>query len=472
MALYKYFKSDKDTLPDPHGPLASTVPSATIQAANKAVKRVLDAESKDEAPRSGQVGSRGQYEVFSPTEKAVIAKYAIEVGVTKAIRKLEKNYPGRQLKESTVRSWVKKYKEEIWQTHTSPAKLDDKKRGKPLLLGKELDEQVKAYILALRDKGGVINSAIVQASAIGIVMKSDMRLLKCNGGHIDITKHWAQSFLDRLGFVKRRASSKAKVTVEKFEEMKAQFLFDVKTIVEMADVPPELVINWDHTGLNYVPVSNWTMAAEGSKRVEIAGVDDKRQITAVFAGTMNGFFLPPQIIYKGKTQKCLPSVSFPDTWHITYTCNHWANEKTTEDYILKILLPYVKNKQKELCVSSAIVIFDRFKGQCTPRILSLLASNNIYIAIVPGNCTDRLQPLDVSVNKSVKEYLRGKFQAWYSEQIRSLLNSGASDVAVDLKMSIMKPLGAKWLMEMYDHLLTKPEIIINGFKGSGILAYN
>ena len=120
-------------------------------------------------------------------------------------------------------------------------------------------------------------------------------------------------------------------------------------------------------------------------------------------------------------------------------------------------------------MSSAIVIFDRFKGQCTPRIL---ASNNIYIAIVPGNCTDRLQPLDVSVNKSVKEYLRGKFQAWYSEQIRSLLNSGASDVAVDLKMSIMKPLGAMWLMEMYDHLLTKPEIIINGFKGSGILAYN
>ena len=59
----------------------------------------------------------------------------------------------------------------------------------------------------------------MQASAIGIVMKTDMRLLKCNGSHIDITKHWAQSFLDRLGFVKRRASSKAKVTVgEQAEE--------------------------------------------------------------------------------------------------------------------------------------------------------------------------------------------------------------------------------------------------------------
>ena len=136
-----------------------------------------------------------------------------------------------------------------------------------------------------------------------------------------------------MGYVKRRASSKAKVCPEKFDEVKAQFLFDVKSIVIMGDIPPELIINWDHTGLNYVPASNWTMALKGSKRVEIGGLDDKRQLTAVFAGTMTGFFLPPQIIYQGKTPKCLPSIKFPESWHITYSCNHWANEKTTEDYI-------------------------------------------------------------------------------------------------------------------------------------------
>ena len=132
-------------------------------------------------------------------------------------------------------------------------------------------------------------------------------------------------------------SSKAKVSPEKFNEMKAQFLFDVKTIVVMEDIPADLIINWDHTGLNYVPVSNWTMAAQGSKRVEIGGIDDKRQITAVFAGTMSGLFLPPQIIYQGNTTKCLPPFKFPNSWHITYSHNHWANERTTEDYIRKFL---------------------------------------------------------------------------------------------------------------------------------------
>ena len=73
------------------------------------------------------------------------------------------------------------------------------------------------------------------------------------------------------------------------------------------------------------------MAKEGSKRAEISRIDDKRQITAVFGGTMAGDFLPPQLIYKGKTPMSLPSVEFPADWHITFTENHWSNEKAMAD---------------------------------------------------------------------------------------------------------------------------------------------
>lgn len=331
------------------------MPSSSIEVANEAVKKVLEADDERCKPR-------GQYNSFN-SSKATIAKCALEIGVTKAIRKLEKQFPGRTLKESSIRGWVSKYKQEVNLKRLSSAKnvggedfcldvevkkLENKKRGRPLLLGEELDEQVKTYILALRNNGAVINSAIVIGCATGIVKSHDSNLLKCNGGHINITKHWALSLLHRLGFVKRKSSTKAKVTVSDFEEKKAQFLFDIESIIVMEEIPSDLVINWDHTGINYVPVSSWTMAPEGAKRIEIAGVDDKRQITAVFAGTMSGKFLPPQIIYKGKTEKCLPTVEFPKEWHITNTPNHWANEQTTEAYIIKILLPYIVKKRKEL----------------------------------------------------------------------------------------------------------------------------
>ena len=129
-----------------------------------------------------------------------------------------------------------------------------------------------------------------------------------------------------MGLVKRRSSTKAKVDVKDFEELKKKFLQDINNVIQMDEIPADLIINFDQTGINYVPVSSWTMEKEGSKRVEITGKDDKRQITAVLAGTVNGNFLPVQLIYKGTTKRCLPTFKFPDDWDINYSHNHWCNE--------------------------------------------------------------------------------------------------------------------------------------------------
>jgi hypothetical protein len=42
-----------------------------------------------------------------------------------------------------------------------------------------------------------------------------------------------------------------------------------------------------------VPVSNWTLAEEGSKQVAIVGLEDKRLITVVMACAMDGSLVPP-----------------------------------------------------------------------------------------------------------------------------------------------------------------------------------
>ena len=59
------------------------------------------------------------------------------------------------------------------------------------------------------------------------------------------------------------------------------------------------------------------METEGLKRIEVAGKDDKRQITAVFGASMEGDFLPVQLVYQGKTTRCLPQVEFPVGGDIT-----------------------------------------------------------------------------------------------------------------------------------------------------------
>ena len=53
--------------------------------------------------------------------------------------------------------------------------------------------------------------------------------------------------MERMGFVKRRASTKAKVSVSDFQQLKVQFVIDVKVVIEMEEILGELVINWDQT---------------------------------------------------------------------------------------------------------------------------------------------------------------------------------------------------------------------------------
>ena len=62
------------------------------------------------------------------------------------------------------------------------------------------------------------------------------------------------------------------------------------------------------------------------------------------------------------------------------------------------------------------VLFDNFKAQITSNVFTLLDHNNINIVLNPPNCTDRLQPLDIGVNKAVKDHLHREFQSWYAEK--------------------------------------------------------
>ena len=54
--------------------------------------------------------------------------------------------------------------------------------------------------------------------------------------------------------------------------------------------------------------------------------------------------------------------------------------------------------------------------------LDFLFENNIKVVYVPARCTDRLQPLDASVQKAITNHLRQSFEDWYADEIVKQLN--------------------------------------------------
>ena len=109
--------------------------------------------------------------------------------------------------------------------------LPSKRRGRPLLLGEKGEDEVQSLVKLQRDKGYLVNTATVMATAVSVVTSHDANLLAENGGHIDISKSWATRFLERMNMVKRKGTTTAKILPANFEKVKKQYLSDICSMV-------------------------------------------------------------------------------------------------------------------------------------------------------------------------------------------------------------------------------------------------
>ena len=86
-----------------------------------------------------------------------------------------------------------------------------------------------------------------------------------------------------------------------------------------------MVLNHDQTPLKYVPSGNTTLVQKSSGTVPIKGVSDKRMITGTFTVSLDGQYLPIQLIYVGKTQRSIPKVNFPKEFLFSADPKHFSS---------------------------------------------------------------------------------------------------------------------------------------------------
>ena len=89
-----------------------------------------------------------------------------------------------------------------------------------------------------------------------------------------------------------------------------------------------------------------------------------------------------------------------------------------------------------------------------------LNENNIKLQKVPANLTYLFQPLDVQggPNGHSKSFMEKKFTLWYTDQVKNELDKGKKieEIDISMKLSILKPLHAKWLTDLYNYM-TSPD---------------
>ena len=107
----------------------------------------------------------------------------------------------------------------------------------------------------------------------------------------------------------------------------------------------------------------------------------------------------------------------------------------------------------------SLVIMNAFKGQENIVLKELCTTNLCEIVIVPHNLRFKFQPLDISVNKAAKSFISDKYNTWMANEVSNQLKRGISpcDVKFALQLGIIKPLHAKWIVELYTQMQNEQE---------------
>ena len=123
-------------------------------------------------------------------------------------------------------------------------------------------------------------------------------------------------------------------------------------------------------------------------------------------------------------------------------------------------------------MGTIFLVIDNFKGQLTSKVNSILEANNSHVCLLPHNTTDELQPLDISVNKPAKDFLRDKFQEWYVEKVMDQIDANADPDDVDIDpICLSMPVLKQMMVEMSGYISDNPQIIVNGFIRAGISGF-
>ena len=107
-----------------------------------------------------------------------------------------------------------------------------------------------------------------------------------------------------------------------------------------------------------------------------------------------------------------------------------------------------------------LLVFDSFKAHLLDDVLQTLKRENASIVVVPGGCTSKAQPVDVSLNRPIKDTMR---VLWEEFMTSSMAHNLVSEVPISTKGDVVD-----WIVRAHALLDSQPECVAKSFKVCGI----
>uniref|UniRef100_A0A8D2KT45 Pogo transposable element derived with ZNF domain n=2 Tax=Varanus komodoensis TaxID=61221 RepID=A0A8D2KT45_VARKO len=331
-----------------------------------------------------------------------------------------------------IRRWLRRF--QAFQEE-NVASLSE---GKYLSL--EAEEKLAEWVLTQREQQLPVNEETLfqKATKIGRSLE----------GGFKISYEWAVRFMLRHNLSTHNRRAVAHPLPKDVEGNASSFIEFVQRQIHTQDLPLSMIAAIDEISL-FLDVEVLCSDDRKENALQTVGTGEP-WCDVVLAILADGSVLPTLVFYRGRVEQ---AASVPETIILEAKESGYSDDEIMDVWSSKVWHKHIEGQN-----SKGMLVLDCHRTHLSEEVLSLLSSSSTLPAVVPAGCSSKIQPLDVCIKRTVKNFVHKKWK----EQAREMADSTCdSDILLQLVLC--------WLAEALEVIGDCPELVQQSFLVASVL---
>ena len=274
-------------------------------------------------------------------------------------------------------------------------------------------EKLIAKIKDLRESGMPVstNMAILMGSQMDSSFKRKSKHSKY---------HIMRRLLRSNGIVIRCKTHEAQTHPKEKQEEARLFVEAIRPLIQQPKRAKEYIANMDQTPVFFSMVPTTTLETQGSRTVNVrASSGSTIRVTLAVFVTAAGDTLPPYMIFKGSpTGRIAKELKdkdkgYPEGVHYSCQPKAWMDERCCLEWVQKVLKPWADSAPEDIV---PLLLLDSYKCHLQASVHNAIEECGVHLEYIPGGCTSLCQPVDIGINKPLKNRIRSMWEQYMLEE--------------------------------------------------------
>ncbi|XP_042537648.1 pogo transposable element with ZNF domain isoform X5 [Dipodomys spectabilis] len=304
----------------------------------------------------------------------------------------------------------------------------------------EAEEKLAEWVLTQREQQLPVNEETLfqKATKIGRSLE----------GGFKISYEWAVRFMLRHHLTPHARRAVAHTLPKDVAENAGLFIEFVQRQIHNQDLPLSMIVAIDEISL-FLDTEVLSSDDRKENALQTVGTGEP-WCDVVLAILADGTILPTLVFYRGHIDQ---PANVPDSILLEVKESGYS-----DDEIMELWSTRVWRKHTACQRSKGMLVMDCHRTHLSEEVLALLSASSTLPAVVPAGCSSKIQPLDVCIKRTVKNFLHKKWK----EQAREMADTACdSDVLLQLVLV--------WLSEVLGVIGDCPELVQRSFLVASVL---